>query len=1029
MATAQVVLQKVRAAKDFRSIVVSFLYRASGLPFVPGRGMPMRQATVWGGLLFACALAAPVNAREPQPEGKVIELQQLQTDNLQLVWFHPAVDYLAPHVARSFENSMAWQQRVFGWVPDGKTNVLLKDAGDYGNAGARSAPNNALIVDIAPFSFSFETFVASERMFSLMNHELVHVATMDQWTATDMRWRNVFGGKVQVNADHPESLLYHYLTVPRTVVPRWYLEGSAVFFETWMAGGLGRAQGAYDEMVFRAMVRDNAHFYDPAGLASEGTKVDFQVGVNNYLYGTRFFSWLALQYSPEKIVEWVSRKEGSQRYYADQFEQVFGKPMTAAWADWITWEHGFQRINLAEIASNPLSAHRSVSDQGLGSISRAYYDPARRRMIAAFRYPGVAAYIGSMSLDDGSIEPLVDVKGPMLYRVTALAYDPDSHTAFYTTDNNTGYRDVMSLDTRTGATRMVFKDARIGDLVFNRADRSLWGIRHLNGIVTLVRMAHPYTDYRQVYSWPYGEIVYDIDLSPDGKLLSGSHAAINGDQALHVMSVDSLLAGDPTPIAKFDFGTAVPEGFVFAPDGRSLYGSSYYTGVSNIYRYDLATRKIEALSNAETGFFRPLPLPDGRLLAFDFSGQGLLPGFIDGQPREDLGAVTFLGAEVAAKYPVVQQWNVGSPAKIDLAKATRSEGEYQSVREIGLQSFYPIVEGYKDSWAAGVHANFSDPIGLDRITVTASYSPDKQLPSTERLHFDALWKHRGLRGRFQHNDGDFYDLFGPTKTSRRGNSWTFGYEKALIFDIPRTLNLDVSLKVHNNLDNLPAFQDVGVISDKLVAVAASLDYAHVLNSLGNVDEEKGLRWNLNLELNHANGNTVPALYGGVDIGMPFLFKHSSLWWRNSAGWADGADSDPYANFYFGGFGNNWVDDGAVKRYREHFSFPGFEISEIGGGRYVRSVLEWNLPPLRFGRFGTPANYLSWARPALFAGALVIDQGLGQPARRLGDLGVQVDMQFYVMHDQEMTLSFGYAVGFEDGHADRDEFMLSLKVLH
>ena len=39
-------------------------------------------------------------------------LQQLQTDDLQLVWFHPAEDYLAPHVARSFENSMAWQRRV-----------------------------------------------------------------------------------------------------------------------------------------------------------------------------------------------------------------------------------------------------------------------------------------------------------------------------------------------------------------------------------------------------------------------------------------------------------------------------------------------------------------------------------------------------------------------------------------------------------------------------------------------------------------------------------------------------------------------------------------------------------------------------------------------------------------------------------------------------------------------------------------------------------------------------------------------------
>ena len=198
--------------------------------------------------LLACA--APTVAQE---------LKQLQTEDVQLVWFHPTEDYLAPYVARSFENSMDWQKRVFGWKPDGRVNLLLKDFADYGNAGARASPNNALIVDIAPFSFSFETFVATERMYTLMNHELVHVANMDQATEREMRWRRFFGGKVQINPDHPESLYYHYVTTPRDVVPRWWLEGAAVFFETWMSGGMGRAQGAYDEMVFRAMVRDEMH--------------------------------------------------------------------------------------------------------------------------------------------------------------------------------------------------------------------------------------------------------------------------------------------------------------------------------------------------------------------------------------------------------------------------------------------------------------------------------------------------------------------------------------------------------------------------------------------------------------------------------------------------------------------------------------------------------------------------------------------------------------------------------------------------
>ena len=83
-------------------------------------------------------------------------------------------------------------------------------------------------------------------------------------------FRRLFGGKVMPVAEQPESILYFYLTTPRVAAPRWFHEGIAVFLDTWMAGGLGRAQSGYDEMVFRAMVKDNAPFYDPLGLVSEG---------------------------------------------------------------------------------------------------------------------------------------------------------------------------------------------------------------------------------------------------------------------------------------------------------------------------------------------------------------------------------------------------------------------------------------------------------------------------------------------------------------------------------------------------------------------------------------------------------------------------------------------------------------------------------------------------------------------------------------------------------------------------------------
>ena len=76
--------------------------------------------------------------------------------------------------------------------------------------------------------------------------------------------------------------------------PRWYHEGIAVFVDTWMAGGLGRAQGGYDEMVFRVDgARRRAASTIRSASSSEGTKIDFQVEINSYLYGTRFMTWLA----------------------------------------------------------------------------------------------------------------------------------------------------------------------------------------------------------------------------------------------------------------------------------------------------------------------------------------------------------------------------------------------------------------------------------------------------------------------------------------------------------------------------------------------------------------------------------------------------------------------------------------------------------------------------------------------------------------------------------------------------------------
>jgi hypothetical protein len=960
-------------------------------------------------------------------EASPLALSYIDTPDVELVYFDPTLTYLSPHALRTFTNAMAWQKRVMGWKPYERTTVLLKDFSDYGNASATPLPRNTLRFDIAPVSYAFETFSASERLYSIMNHELTHVATTDIWNEEDLRWRKLFHGKVYPVWQHPESFLYSYLTTPRFTVPRWYAEGSAVFMETWMAGGLGRVQGGFYEMVFRAMVRDNAPFYDPLGLESRGSRIDFQGGANAYLYGTRFFTWVAHAYGPEKVIRWLRRDEDSKRHWADNFQHVYGMSIETAWQEWIVFEREFQQRNLAKVRREPITPHRDLVKTAVGSTSRAYYDERNARIYAAFDFPGTVAHIGSLDMRDGNIQRLVDVKDPLLYKVTALAWDPATRNAFFVTDHH-ALRDLWSVNVDTAKETLLMRDGRVGEIVFNGVDKTLWGVRHESGYATLVRIPPPYNEWKQVHTFPYGMVPYDLDISPDGTKLSASVAEVSGDQFLRVWDLQQVAQGEMKQLAEHLFGQSIPENFVFSPDGRYLYGSSYYTGVSNIFRFEVANGEVEAVSNAESGFFRPVPLSDGRLIVFHFTGAGFVPATIEPKVLKDVSAITFLGAELAAKHPLVTTWQVASPSAVDDEKIVTARGAYVPLKRIELQSVYPVLNGYKKKVGVGLHAHLDDPLSLALLDLDAAYTPSSELPQDERAHVDATFRYLEWHARAAWNRPDFYDLFGPTIRSRRGLQLSGGYDRFLIYDEPRTLEFRSDISHYEHLDALPAFQNVPATSSRLTTAQAGLYYRDTRRSRGAVDDEKGIIAQSVFYSNYVDSRIVPQLLGRFDFGFPLPLPHSSIWLRNVAGIAKGDANDQYANFFFGGFGNNYVDaNRPEKRYREFDAFPGFEINELHGRRFGRTMVELNLPPYVFESVGTPAFHLAWLRPAMFSSLLVTNRDEAQRGR-FANAGAQVDLRFSVLHWYDVTLSVGYAAGYRGSERAGHEWMVSLKIM-
>ena len=957
------------------------------------------------------------------------QFYSLQTKNLRLVYYSKAHEYLVPHLARCFENALSFHHDLFGYTPSEPITVLLEDFGDYGNGGATAIPKSFIKVGISPFSYAYETIPANERMNWMMNHELVHIVALDKTSRSDRFFQSLLGGKPLPNQDNPISMFYSYLASPRGYSPSWYHEGIATFLETWMAGGLGRALGSYDEMVFRTMVRDGSYIYNAVGLESEGTTIDFQAKVNSYLYGTRFMTYLANQFGPEKLIQWISRTNDSKRYYSSQFKHAFGVSLDDEWAQWIKWEHQWQRANLDSLRQNPITPDRPIGQRVLGSVSRAFYDSTTKKLYAAINYPGQVAHLAAIDLASGSLGKIRDVKGAALFYVSSLAYDQTSGTLFYTTDNNK-WRDLNAMNLNTGKSVRLIKDVRTGDLAFNSADQSLWGVRHFNGISTLVRIPPPYKEWNQIYSLPYGKDIFDIDVSPDGSQLTAALAEVNGNQTLVKMDIAKLFQDDASYEILFDFENSTPANFVFSPDSKYLFGTSYYSGVSNVVRYDFESNQMEWLTNCETGYFKPVPISNDSLIVFRYSGKGFIPVIIANQRQEQVSAIRFLGQEVVKKHPIVTKWKLDppSPKSINIDSLTTFSGEYRPWRNLQLMSAYPIVEGYKDVAAIGLRFNFADRLEVGGFDLTASYSPNDDVPRDERLHLGFNLRHWQWKISATYNGADFYDLFGPTKTSRKGYSLGLQYKKTLLFDEPKTLDFNIKIAGYGGLERLPDFQNISASFDEFLTFRAGLNYQFFQKSLGAVDDEKGVKWTLTSSNNYVNNEIFPRVFTNFDYGFLLPINHSSIWLRNSWGYSFGDRNEPFANFFFGGFGNNWIDHLTEKRYREYYSFPGTELNAVGGTNYGKAMLEWTLPPIRFRRLGFTSLYSNWARFALFSAGLITNFDSKTNQRSLLSFGGQLDFRIVMLSHLNTTFSLGYAAAVEKDHRPAKELMISLKIL-
>jgi len=1000
------------------------------------------------------------------------QLNNIETEDFNVVSFGIGTKYVLNHSVRCAHNALNFHRELFDYEPREKISVFIQDFGDYGNGGATSIPVYFVSTCISPMNYAFESSVAGERVFAIMNHELVHITALDNASSTDVFYQKFFGGKVLNTSDHPISMFYSYLTSPRYYSPRWLHEGIAVFVETWMAGGVGNALGNYDEMFFRTRVLENSRIYSAQGLESEGTTADFMSKANSYYYGTRFMSYLAHEFNPEKLIEWIKRKDGSKRGFAANFKHVFDLNISKAWDNWILFEKEFQNQNIESLRESKITDDTRISERILGGVSHAFFDKRRDKIYVAVNYPGKVPHLASLDITSGKIKRLTDIKGPALFNVTSLAYDEKNDFLFYTTDNSAN-RDLYSYNLRNGQNALLQKNFRSGDLAFNKKDQSLWAVMHMNGINTVIRIPkfnseNPnqyYSVWEQKYTLPYGHDIFDLDISPDGTRLSAAVADYFGNQYLNIYdlsSIDNLNKEDIKFDEVFNFEVASPQTFKFTDDGKFLIGSSFYSGVSNIFRVNVETLEIEVMSNAITGYFRPIQIDADRMFCFRYTSDGFAPVMIPNAPVDNVSSIEFLGNKTVQKHPVLKSWKTEIPTESTFEgnEINSNEGYYESGKQMSLNYAYPIVVGYKKNVGVGYRFNFKDPFGFREIDFSISYTPkewkngliegDGDLEKDEQIHssinYSAVRLGGFMSGNYNifaaYNRANFYDLFGPTQRSRKGVNFGFDYSNSIVYDPPSILDVNLGFTGYYGLDQSPEFQQINFNPDEFNTnlfydVQASLSFSHLKRSVGAVEGEKGINTSLAVSSSISEGNFYPKAYGNLDLGIQLPIKHTSLWFRNSFGNSFSDKINPFTRFGFASFGNNYIDRYSSKMYRNIFSFPGVSFDSdrlLLAKSFYKAMAELVLPPLRFRKFGFFNFFVTNISPSIFASKLysndIISTLPNNPEikENFSNIGIQFDTKLVMFSHLSAVFSVGWARAYDNNmdNMSYDEWMISLK---
>ncbi|MCL4551489.1 MAG: biopolymer transporter Tol [Bacteroidetes bacterium] len=534
------------------------------------------------------------------------------------VHYHPEAERTARTVLKIAEEVWGPITSLYDYEPD-PVHFVIKDIDDYSNGATYFFDNK---IEIWASALDYDLRGAHNWLRNVISHEFTHMVQIQSAMKLGRTIPAIYLQFLNYEDKRRPDILYGFpnfigsYPIATINVPAWFAEGTAQYmrkdfdYDNW---------DTHRDMILRCYAIDNKMLtwnqmgvFDKTSLGNESV----------YNSGFALTRYISQKYGEEKLKE-ISYKLGKLTNFTIDaaFKDVLGKDGNQIYDEWSSFLKADYKKRIKDVLDNRVEG-KIISGEGFGNFYPTFSPDGKKILFISNKDNDYFMFSGifELNLETNKERQLVSMVR------SSVSYLPGQNKILYAklSQDNPKMADIHDLyiyDIDKDKEQRITFGLRANNPNISKDGSKIVFLFQKDGSTNVGIVNSDGKEFKRLTFFNNGEQVFNPKFSPDGKYVVFGFSIANSRE---IAKVDTSGSG---------FDLLIKNGSdnrdpVFDAEGNLIYCSDQ-TGISNIYRYNFATKESKQLTNVVGGAYMPNVDQNGNIVYAGYNSNGFKIFYID----------------------------------------------------------------------------------------------------------------------------------------------------------------------------------------------------------------------------------------------------------------------------------------------------------------------------------------------------------------------------------------------------------------